>query len=86
MDSVIRNVSDLSADERHVYEDVLGQPLRNDQQVVVQVVGTDAGQGAAKTNGAENILANYAIWADLGDVEVADLEAAILERSESRPS
>ncbi len=86
MDSVVRNVADLPADERHVYESVLGQQLRDDQRVVVQLVESGAGPVAATTKGAENQPAWYTIWADLSDAEIADLESAILQRSESRPT
>ncbi|MEX2308525.1 MAG: hypothetical protein WD738_13070 [Pirellulales bacterium] len=87
MDSVVRNVADLSADERHVYESVLGQPLQNNQRVIVQLMNVDAGKVASPaTNGAENILEWYEMWADLSDEEVAGLESAILQRSESRPT
>jgi hypothetical protein len=91
MNSIVRNVADLSADERHVYEDALGQPLRAHQQVIVQLVDVDAGQGPnapapAAPNGADQLPDWCTIWADLSDEEVADLESAILDRSDSRPS
>lgn len=87
MDSIVRNVTDLSADERHVYESVLGQPLRDDQQVIVRLVGTDVGQNtAATTNGADGLPDWCTIWADLSDAEIAELESAILQRSDSRPN
>ena len=86
MDSVIRNVGDLSSNERHVYENVFCQPLRDDQKVVVQLIESCPGDGiAATTNGAEADLNPYMIWADLNDAEISELESAILERSDSRP-
>jgi hypothetical protein len=87
MDSVVRNVSDLSTDERHVYESVLGQPLRADQRVLVQL--TDAGNAQpspAAINGSGELTAWYTIWADLSDAEIRELESAVLQRSESRPN
>lgn len=86
MDSVIRNVGDLSSSERHVYENVFGQPLRDDQQVIVQLVESCPNGGiAATTNGTAANLAPYTIWADLDDTEIGELESAILQRSDSRP-
>jgi hypothetical protein len=86
MDSIIRNVGDLSSNERHVYENVFGQPLRDDQQVIVQLIECRTDDGiAAATNGAEASLALYTIWADLDDAEIGELESAILQRSDSRP-
>jgi hypothetical protein len=87
MNSVVRNVADLSADERHVYERVLGQPLQKDQRVIVQLMNADAAKGTSPaTNSAESILESYEMWADLSDEQVAELESAILQRSESRPN
>lgn len=87
MDSVVRNVADLSADERCVYENVLGQPLHDDQQIIVQLVNSQTGNAASPiTNGTIGALAAYAMWADFCDEEIAELELAILDRSESRPT
>jgi hypothetical protein len=86
MDSVIRNVGELSSNERDVYENVFGQPLRDDQKVIVQLIESCPGDGiAATTKGAEADLAPYIIWADLDDAEIGELESAILQRSDSRP-
>jgi hypothetical protein len=86
MDSIIRNIGDLSSNERHVYENVFGQSLRDDQQVIVMLVESCPGDGiAATTNGVEGNLAPYKIWANLDDAEIGELESAILQRSDSRP-
>ncbi len=85
MDSVFRNVTDLSPDERHVYEGVLGQVLRDDQGVLVQLVNGDSGEAASQpANDADEALKPYQIWAELEDTDIAELEAAILHRSDSR--
>ena len=97
MDSNSYNVTDLSADQRHAFEGVLGQPLRDDQRVIVQLLGTDATQPDAtprppqdqkitiKREGDVGILPDWcAIFADLSDEEMSELEAAILDRSEGR--
>ena len=38
MESIIRNVQEIEAAEKRVYEVVLGQRLRDDQQVIVRVL------------------------------------------------
>jgi hypothetical protein len=91
MDSIVRNVADLSPDERHVYEHALGQPLRADQRVIIQLANADVGQMSnaptpASPSGMDQLPDWCAIWADLSDEEIADLELAILDRSDSRPS
>jgi hypothetical protein len=86
MDSVIRNVADLSADERHVYESAFGQALQNNQTIIIQLVNADDGNSTARVIGAAEVLEPYAIWAEFSDEEIAELESEILDRSESRPA
>ena len=38
MEAIIRNVRDIETSERQVLEHVLGQRLRENQQVIIQVV------------------------------------------------
>jgi hypothetical protein len=42
MESIIRNVGEINADERHVYESVLGHALRENQRVIIRVVEFEA--------------------------------------------
>ena len=95
MESISYNVTDLSADQRHVFEGVLGQPLRDDQRLVIHVA--DQPQPIARDEGtakSESTVTNHSrelpdwvtIFADLSDEEIAELDSAILDRSESRPT
>jgi hypothetical protein len=52
MESISRNVGDLTATERQVYETVLGHRLRAGQQIVVQLLDVDANDVDA--NGGAN--------------------------------
>ncbi len=38
MESIIRKVDDLNAEERRMYESVVGHALREDQRVIIHVV------------------------------------------------
>jgi hypothetical protein len=94
MESISYSVTDLSADQRHAFEGVLGQPLRDDQRVVVQLVNakvsesTDqnspsTSQKQAKQSVDVDILPDScAIFADLSDEEFAEIEGAILTRAD----
>ena len=42
MESIIRDVKGIEADERHVYESVLGRALRENQRVLVMVLDPGA--------------------------------------------
>ncbi|MEX2091417.1 MAG: hypothetical protein WD971_02010 [Pirellulales bacterium] len=93
MESNSYSVTDLSADQRHAFEGVLGQPLREDQRVIVQLVDTKAPESAdqspaeGRNETAKSvdvgILPDWcAIFADLSDEEFAEIEAAILTRAD----
>jgi len=96
MESTVRNVREIASDERRVYETVLGQRLRDDQQVVLQVIdrGTlPADEGGDK--GAEGSTASQAgplpdwcrVYEGLSDQQIAEIEDVILTRADmTRPS
>ena len=85
MDSVIRNVSDLSSNERHVYENLLGQQLRDDQRIIVRLVEASTDDRVNSTpKGADVNLSPNTIWAYLDDAKIGELESAILQRSDRR--
>ena len=85
MESIERNVGDIAANERQVYETVLGHKLAENQRVIIKVMDIDA----SETNcGHQSLPAldvdHWAIFRDLPDQEVAELESAILQRSSGR--
>lgn len=48
MESIIRNVRDLDSDKRQSLEEVLGRELRDDQQLIIQVLTPDLEPDAAR--------------------------------------
>jgi aspartate carbamoyltransferase catalytic subunit len=87
MESIEHNVGDFADDDRKVFEKVLGHKLQENQRVIIQVMDVDA----SKTNGngsrnhpSGTSLDDWAIFRDLSDEEVAELESVILERSSGR--
>jgi len=96
MESTVRNVREIASDERRVYETVLGRRLREDQQVVLQVIGPGdlpADEGGNKT--AEDSAAPQAgplpdwcrVYEGLSDQQIAEIEGVIFTRAEmTRPS
>jgi len=92
MESISRNVGDLTSTERQVYETVLGHQLHAGQQVIVQLIDIDASEAKAQSttspqeNGAQqNGDAKLPDWCDvyrgLSDKEVEEVEESILARS-----
>jgi hypothetical protein len=91
MEAIVRKVRDIGERERHVLERVLGQKLRENEQVIIQVVtlGSDATQSPEKGEApAEEELPEWCnVYEGLTDDEIADLESVILERANlTRPS
>ena len=93
METVIRNVGDIDAQDRQALEHVLGRSLRENQQLVIQVVNlhdkptTPAQPVAPGQNAAAKLPEWCNVYAGLSDEEIADLEKIILTRADlTRPS
>ena len=86
MESISRNVNDISTDERRVYEKVLGQQLRENQQVIIQVV--NLAEEPAEEPTAPGTLPDWCnVYAGLNDAQIAEIEEVVLTRCDlSRPS
>jgi hypothetical protein len=92
MNSIISNVRDLEAPQRQTLEAVVGHPLHDNEQVIIQVVALDS-QDVEPNRGRvidEESAPALPDWCDvyegLTDEEIEDLEQAILQRADlSRP-
>ncbi|HLJ11334.1 MAG TPA: hypothetical protein VKU82_09095 [Planctomycetaceae bacterium] len=84
METFIRNVGDIDAHDRQALERVLGQSLRENQQLVIGIVNPQVPpQGAQEPlprgiNGAPALPEWCNVYAGLSDEEIADIEAIIL--------
>jgi hypothetical protein len=90
MDTIVRNVGDIDAQDRRALEHVLGQRLEPNQQLVIRVINLHvAPADQAKLAEGAQIFAALPDWCDvyagLSDSEIADLEKAILARPEVLP-
>ena len=82
MESITRNVAEISTADREALEHVLGQQLRETQQVVIHVVEVET---QAKPNGmptADKLPDWCHVYKGLTDEEVADLEGVVLTRAD----
>lgn len=87
MHDIIRNVRDIDVSDRHALEHVVGQPLRDDQRLVIQIVNTDTAESTPKEvpPAAANRLPDWCnVYEGLSDAEIADLETAIVRSHDSR--
>jgi len=85
--TIVRDVRDITGPDRDVLEHALGEPLRDDQRLVVQIVtlpDTEPEQPASQH-------AALPQWCDvfrgLSDDEIADVESVTRQRLDlTRPS
>lgn len=85
MELIIRNIRDIDTSERRVLEHVLGQPLKENQQVIVQIVTLKNDGEAQQVQAPEssNQLPEWCdVFAGLSDDQVAEVEGAILQRAD----
>jgi hypothetical protein len=81
METIIRNVRDIESDERQVLEHVLGQELKQNQQVIFQVVTLrEASSEHALTKAGLPEWCN--VFSGLSDEQIADVEDVIRRRSD----
>ncbi len=92
MEAIIRQVRDIEQSERQVLEHVLGRQLKENQQIIIQVVNSasDKSQSpkSAETSAALDELPEWCnVYDGLSDEQVADVESVILQRASlTRPS
>ena len=84
MDSIIRNVTDIDQADRQALEHVIGQHLREDQQVVINVLNVDVSKPLpAQTHSAEDGIPEWwKVYDGLSDDEVDRLDEAIRQRAD----
>jgi hypothetical protein len=73
MEPITRQVRDIDAEERRVLEHVIGQPLKENQEVIIQVVTP----GPAAQEEPHGVPAWGNIYEGLTDEEVDRLDQAI---------
>jgi hypothetical protein len=88
METAVHNVRDLNGSDRSAVERLVGHELRENQQLVIQVVNLEvpAGEDGAATSGGQ--LPDWCnVYEGLTDEQIADLERAISRRLDlTRPA
>lgn len=85
MESIVRNISEIDMADRRALEHVLGQPLRENQQIVIHVLNLGEPPPEAVLPLTPPVaVAALPAWCDvyegLSDAEIDQLEEVILNR------
>jgi hypothetical protein len=88
MENIIRDVRDIGAGDRLALEHVVGIALRDDQRLIIQIVGNEAAETTpAPAAGAEELPQWCNVYEGLSDEEIAEVEKIALTRAElTRPA
>lgn len=93
METVIRNVDEIEMHDRLSLEHVLGQSLRENQQLVINIVNRHAPTATApapvlpQTNGIPTLPEWCNVYEGLSEEDITDMEQTVLQRADlSRPS
>ena len=88
METVVHNVRDLSGNERSAAEQLVGHSLRENQQLVIQVVSLELGTTPHGGGTGEDTLPDWCnVYEGLSDDRIAELERAISRRLDlTRPT
>ena len=86
MESIIRNVRDIDSRERQALEHVLGQQLKENQKIIIQIV-TVSNESMETEPAQEHMPAAPLpewcnVFAGLTDEQVAEVEDVVLQRSD----
>lgn len=83
MTPIVRDVCDMSENERRALECILGCALRDDQQVVLGVQASDNATNETSGSSALVVPDWWNVYEGLTEAEVDILDAAIRQRANS---
>lgn len=85
METVIRNVGEIDAHDRQSLEHVLGLSLRENQQLVINIVNLEVPQDIFSEPAADHGRSTLPEWCNvyegLSDDDIAEMEHTILQRA-----
>ena len=78
METITRDVKDITSPARQVIEDFLGHPLNDNERLVIQVVGQEAGKQPQTAAGLPEWCN---VFAGLSEEEIDEIEKIALTRA-----
>lgn len=89
MESIVRDVRDIDNSDRRALEHVVGQTLRNNQRLVIQIVSVEQSDPAKPAPAIpSSALPDWCnVYAGLSEAEIAEVEKIAVARADlTRPS
>jgi hypothetical protein len=84
METLIRRVADVETQDRSALERVVGHPLKDDQQLIIQIVG-NSHLPAELPPADENLLPSWCrVYEGLSDEAIEAIDGALIRNSSSR--
>lgn len=87
MENIVRNVRDIDTADRHALEHVIGQRLRENQRVIINIVSVDLTPPPAKQphGDAPAALPEWCnVYEGMSDEEIGEVEKSIVRSPSSR--
>lgn len=85
METVVHNIRDLSDNKRTAAEQLVGHSLRENQQLVIQVVNVDLASKQPVSDTGQGALPDWCnVYDGLTDAEIAEIEKSIVRSHDSR--
>jgi hypothetical protein len=83
METIIKNVRDISLPDKLALEHVIGQQLAENQQVTIQICSLDlqTESAEAETESAHRLPDWCNVYAGLTEKQVEDIEQVVLQRA-----
>jgi hypothetical protein len=88
MENIVRNVRDIDTGDRHALEHLVGETLRDNQRLIIQIVSIDLAETTAAQDTGTGELPEWCnVYEGLSDSEIAEIEKIALTRADlTRPS
>lgn len=83
MQSIIRDVRDINVSDRPAIEHIVGQRLRDDQRLIIQLTQIDSSIDHTSADSSPLKLPDWCdVYAGLSDGEIAEVEKIALKRAD----
>jgi hypothetical protein len=84
METVTRNVRDLEQSDRSAAERLVGHGLRENQQIIIQVINLEIGMPVPANGSHDDLPAWCNVYEGLTDEQIADIEKSVVRSRASR--